>query len=58
MLHIQLIVAPATGHVLTSQQQLPGGIGKTVRLVGEAAAGSGGAGHAAAREDISINSTL
>ena len=58
MLHIQLVVTPAPRHILPSQQKIPGGIGKAIRLVGEAAAGGGGAGHAAAREDISINSTL
>ena len=58
MLHIKLIVPPAPCHILAGQQKIPGGIRKTVGLLGQAAAVGLSSGHAAAREDNSINSTL
>ena len=37
MLHVQLLMAPATGNVLTTQQQIPGRVAEAIRLMGEAA---------------------
>ena len=58
MLHIELVMAPAPGDILAGEQQLPGGIRETIGLLGEAAAVGVGSGHAAARDDNSISSTL
>ena len=37
VLHIQLLMAPATGNVLTTEQQIPGRVAEAIRLMGEAA---------------------
>ncbi len=37
VLHIQLPMAPATGNVLTTEQQIPGRVAEAIRLMGEAA---------------------
>ena len=61
MLHIQLLVAPAAGHILSGEQQIPGFIAEAIGLMREAAPSGGGSRHSAqvsAREESSINSTL
>ena len=61
MLHIQLLMAPTAGYILTREQEIPGLIAEAIGLMRKAAPSGGGSRHSAqvsAREESSINSTL